>query len=65
MHQIPKRFAKAVQAVTDLHKSTLYDAAFIFGSVARNMATEESDLNVQVITFEGNPRVDIQNFPLN
>lgn len=52
---IPTRFHKAIEQILRLQKDNRYVAAFIFGSVVRGEATENSDFDVKVITDTGNP----------
>ncbi|HET8842887.1 MAG TPA: nucleotidyltransferase domain-containing protein [Ktedonobacteraceae bacterium] len=59
----PKRFLAAVQAIERLEPYDRYLGAFIFGSLARHEASEQSDCDVQVIVNEDNPCTNI-NHPL-
>lgn len=52
---IPERFLPAYRRIQHLEREDRYLAAFIFGSVARGETTENSDLDVQVITATDNP----------
>lgn len=54
MIKIPKRFVPAYKAVEKLSEKDRYLAAFVFGSVARGDAGEESDLDVKVIVEKDN-----------
>ncbi|HZR44561.1 MAG TPA: nucleotidyltransferase domain-containing protein [Ktedonobacteraceae bacterium] len=56
---IPVRFLPAYRCIQRLERDDRYLAAFIFGSVARGEATEDSDLDVHVITNEDNPCTNI------
>jgi len=47
---IPKKFDVAIQKVKELEWHNEYSAAFIFGSVAREDISEDSDLDIKVIT---------------
>ncbi|OGD78680.1 hypothetical protein A2368_02085 [Candidatus Collierbacteria bacterium RIFOXYB1_FULL_49_13] len=49
MIKIPKRFVPAYEAIDKLKGKDRYLAAFVFGSVARGEAGEDSDLDVKVI----------------
>jgi len=49
MVKIPKQFRLAYSAVEKLKEKDRYLAAFIFGSVARGEAGEDSDLDVKVV----------------
>ncbi len=48
--QAPPRFRLAIAAIQCLADHPRYQAAFIFGSVARGDATAQSDLDVKVVT---------------
>lgn len=52
---IPPRFQPAYQHIKQLEQYERYIGAFIFGSLARGEATENSDLDAQVIVDEDNP----------
>ncbi len=52
---IPKRFEMAIQKVKDLEKYDEYLGSFIFGSVARGDAGDDSDLDVKVVIKGDNP----------
>jgi hypothetical protein len=52
---IPERFQVAYQHIKQLGQYERYIGAFIFGSLARGEATENSDLDVQVLVNEDNP----------
>lgn len=52
---IPARFADAYRAIQQLARHDRYLGAFVFGSVARGEATDQSDLDVKVIAAEDNP----------
>lgn len=58
-----QRFQAAYQAIQRLASYDRYLGAFIFGSLARQEATEQSDCDVQVIIDEDNPCTNI-NHPL-
>ena len=51
---IPDRFLPAYHAIQHLERDERYIAAFIFGSVARSEASEQSDFDVKVIVDEDN-----------
>lgn len=51
---IPQRFQAAYQSIEQLALHDRYLAAFIFGSFARGEATNQSDLDVNVIVDEDN-----------
>jgi predicted nucleotidyltransferase len=53
------KFQDATAKITTLQRHDYYEAAFVFGSLAREEITENSDLDVQVITLEDNPSIDI------
>ncbi|GCE07605.1 nucleotidyltransferase domain-containing protein [Dictyobacter aurantiacus] len=55
----PERFHAAVQAIERLQFQDRYLGAFIFGSLARQEATDQSDCDVQVIVDEDNPCANI------
>lgn len=57
------RFLAAVRAIERLEAHDRYLGAFIFGSLARQEATEQSDCDVQVIVNEDNPCSNI-NHPI-
>lgn len=59
----PKRFLAALQVIERLQVYDRYLGAFIFGSLARLEATEQSDCDVQVIVNEDNPCTNI-NHPI-
>jgi predicted nucleotidyltransferase len=59
----PKRFFAAVQALERLEPYERYLGVFIFGSLARHEAREQSDCDVQVIVNEDNPCTNI-NHPI-
>lgn len=50
LQQAPPRFQPAIAAIQRLADHPRYEAAFIFGSVARGDSTNLSDLDVKVIT---------------
>lgn len=52
---IPLRFYLAYRRIQDLAQHDRYQAALIFGSLARGEATDASDMDVRVVTNEGNP----------
>ena len=52
---IPPRFHSAYQHIQSLAQHERYQAALIFGSLARGEATDESDMDVKVVTDEDNP----------
>jgi predicted nucleotidyltransferase len=49
----------AINKIKTLENHQNYLGAFVFGSVARNDITDDSDLDVQVIIAEDNPHIDI------
>ena len=51
---IPQRFLPAYRCIQQLEQYDRYLAAYIFGSVARGEATEQSDLDVHVMVDEDN-----------
>jgi predicted nucleotidyltransferase len=51
---IPERFLAAYQHIERLGQYDRYLAALIFGSLARGMTTEKSDLDVIVLVDEDN-----------
>lgn len=51
---IPQRFLPAYQCIQQLEQHDRYLAAYIFGSVARDEANEQSDLDVHVMVDEDN-----------
>lgn len=53
--KIPDRFVKAVEMIKRLEKYDRYEAAFIFGSVAEGSTSEQSDLDIIVLTNQHNP----------
>jgi predicted nucleotidyltransferase len=57
--QVPARFRPAVERVQQLSVAERYQAAFIFGSVARGQATAASDLDVQVLVDQENACANI------
>ena len=59
----PERFLVAVQTLEHLKFHNRYLGAFIFGSLARYEATEQSDCDVQIIVDEDNPCTNI-NHPI-
>lgn len=59
----PQRFLAAFQAIERLEAHDRYLGAFIFGSLVREEATEQSDCDVQVIVNEDNPCTNI-NHPI-
>jgi len=59
----PKRFHAALQTIERLQAYDRYLGAFIFGSLARQEATEQSDCDVRVIVNEDNPCTNI-NHPI-
>ncbi len=60
---VPQRFLSAYQSVARLEQHDRYLAAYIFGSFAREEATEHSDLDVHVIVDEDNSCTNI-NHPI-
>ncbi|HEX5504246.1 MAG TPA: nucleotidyltransferase domain-containing protein [Thermomicrobiales bacterium] len=52
---VPPRFAAAWAALGRLVAHDRYLGAFVFGSVARGEATDQSDLDVQVLVRDDNP----------
>lgn len=60
---IPERFLAAYETIRQLEQHERYLAAFIFGSLARGKATENSDMDVKVIVDEDNPCSNI-NHPI-
>ena len=60
---IPERFLPAYRCIQQLEQYNRYLAAYIFGSVARGEATEQSDLDVHVMVDENNPCPNI-NHPI-
>lgn len=52
---IPPRFLPAYQRIQQLAQHERYVGACIFGSLARGEETEQSDLDVKVVTNEENP----------
>lgn len=63
LRAVPDRFGAAIAALQRLADHDRYQAAFIFGSVARGDSTSFSDLDVKVIVDQGNPCINI-NHPL-
>ena len=59
----PEHFHSALQTIERLQAYDRYLGAFIFGSLARLQATEQSDCDVQVIVNEDNPCTNI-NHPI-
>jgi predicted nucleotidyltransferase len=55
LQSIPARFHAAITAIQQLAAHDRYQAAFIFGSVARGDSTNLSDLDVKVIVDQDNP----------
>ena len=47
---MPPHFTKAIEKLRDLQHHDEYIGAFIFGSVARNEVTADSDIDIKVIT---------------
>ena len=60
---IPGRFLDAYESIRQLEQRERYLAAFVFGSLARGEATEDSDMDVKVIVNEDNPCSNI-NHPI-
>ncbi len=60
---VPERFLGAYRSIERLEQYDRFRAAFIFGSLARGAATEQSDLDVQVIVDEDNPCTNV-NHPI-
>lgn len=60
---VPERFHVAYRSIERLEQQDRCLAAFIFGSLARGAATEQSDLDVQVIVDEDNPCTNV-NHPI-
>jgi predicted nucleotidyltransferase len=60
---IPERFRAAYRAVEQLEQYDRYQAAYIFGSVARGQATQHSDLDVHVVVDEDNACTNV-NHPI-
>ena len=52
---IPPRFHLAYRHIQNLAQHDRYQAALIFGSLARGEATDASDMDVRVVTNEDNP----------
>ena len=52
---IPPRFYPAYRQIRHLAQHDRYQAALIFGSLARGEATDASDMDVKVVTDEDNP----------
>ena len=65
MLAIPNRFEPAVTRVVKLQSRASYEAAFVFGSVARGDATAHSDLDVQVITTTKNQNIEVLHVTLD
>jgi predicted nucleotidyltransferase len=61
--QVPERLRPAVLRIWDLCAVGRYQAAYLFGSVARHEASATSDLDVQVLTDRRNP-CDTVNHPV-
>jgi predicted nucleotidyltransferase len=59
MIETPLRFQPTIAALNSLQELPRYESAFIYGSVAQGAATEDSDLDVQVITAEDNDCVQL------
>ena len=59
LQQAPPRFQPAIAAIQRLANHPRYEAAFIFGSVARSDTSALSDLDVKVITDLDNPCANI------
>ncbi len=55
----PKRFLAALRAIESLEPHNRYLGAFIFGSLARLQATEQSDCDVQIIVDKDNSCTNI------
>ena len=60
---IPSRFLPAYHAIQNLESHERYLAAFIFGSLARGEAMEQSDFDVKVIVDEDNDCTNV-NHPI-
>lgn len=60
---IPARFLPAFHSIQRLERDKRYLAAFIFGSLARGEATEQSDVDVKVIVDEENDCTNV-NHPI-
>lgn len=60
---VPERFLAAYHSIECLEQQDRCLAAFIFGSLARGAATEQSDLDVQVIVDADNPCTNV-NHPI-
>jgi predicted nucleotidyltransferase len=54
-----KNIQTAICKIKSLEDHPNYLGAFVFGSVARDEITDDSDLDVQVIIAEDNPHIDI------
>ncbi len=52
---LPARFAPAIEHVRRLARDERYTAALIFGSVALGTCSDQSDLDVKVVSAEDNP----------
>jgi polymorphic toxin system nucleotidyltransferase-like protein len=63
--QIPARFRLAVLRVQQLEAADRYQAAYMFGSVARGDATAASDLDVHVLIDRENPCANINHPVIN
>jgi predicted nucleotidyltransferase len=61
--QIPARFRPAVLRIQQLHAVERFEAAYLFGSVARGDCTAASDLDIQVLVDHENPCANI-NHPI-
>ncbi len=65
LDQIPARFRPAAKRIQLLRAGERYQAAYIFGSVARDQATAASDLDVQVLVDHENPCANINHPMIN
>ena len=54
-----EKIQEAIKKIKKLQNHPDYEAAFVFGSVARDEIIEFSDLDVKVITTQDNPSIDI------
>lgn len=61
----PERFKPAIDKILNLQKHDRYVGAFIFGSVARGEATDNSDLDIKVIVDEDNSCKEINHPHIN
>ena len=61
--QMPPRFRPALRRIQRLHAVERYQAAYIFGSVARGDATQASDFDIHVVVDRENPCANL-NHPL-